>query len=194
MPDTRLDPSIGCLLVDDAMPGTANLSGLCALLERRGVRARRFDASAGRDLHGRLQEAYYQARKGCAGQGIVARGAGCWAALALAEQLPVDRLILIGFDAPDTPRRELARLRAFALRNLSFCVCDALLIDEGRPGFARAVRRLRGLRGRQFALRVRADWLQSRPESAADALSLFLQSGELPKYLAENHEMCIIYG
>ena len=44
------------------------------------------------------------------------RGAGCWAALALAEQLPVDRLILIGFDAPDTPRRELARLRAFVRR------------------------------------------------------------------------------
>ena len=110
------------------------------------------------------QAALWELKQRC-GWVCVAAARGCaGVALSLAEQLPVDRVALIG-GTPFSPlpeggtaarRRELKRLDAFARRNLALLVAELLLI--GVP--ADEVRRLACGLGRNVRLRAQqtVDW------------------------------------
>ena len=110
------------------------------------------------------QAALWELRQRC-GWVCVAAERGCaGVALSLAEQLPVDRVALIG-GTPFAPlpeggsaarRRELKRLDAFARRNLALLVAEMLLVDVP----ADEVRRLACGLGRNVRLRAQddADW------------------------------------
>ena len=183
-------------------------------MELPGVETRRFHPSGGAPLWEGLQVAYQSLRRGCDACGIMARDLGCAGALAIAEQLPVDRLVLIepslsvgrrgarraGDDPFLAPMwREMRRLAAFARRNLPLCVSDVLIVEGGNrpvgrwdpidrlPGHARVVRlRLCGKTG--------DDLYTIREIAVKAAISRFLKPIESSKPLAENPEMCIIYG
>lgn len=189
---------VGCLLIDDFTPGEDRLSGLSLCLARKGVAAVRFCPDGG-DLLDGLREAYYAARRDSLAGAIVGAGSGCWAALALAEQLPTARLVLAdpmpwgeARRVPTALRRPLRRLAGFARRNLAFCVADVLVIE----GVAEAdYRRAFSLpNGRVTRLRAAAEALENGDDRVCGAVYAFLTAGELPKSLAENPEMCIIYG
>ena len=178
--------------------------------------ARPFAWAAGERLLGGLQAQLQLAREGFRYSGILARGAGCGAALALAEQLPVDRLALIeppealhtfprpGPRAPGDPalskrRRQVRRLNAFARRNLSLCVADVLVAEKPDAAFARRLWE-GGLRDHSRVVRLAIPGeigrvLYTNCENMAKrAIIDFLRAGVLPKELAQNPEMCIIYG
>ena len=80
-------------------------------------------------LLSQVQTALWQLRLSCEWVCVAAEGGEALAALALAAQLPVDRLALKGVWL-NLPRRgrEMARLRRYALRNLPLVISDALLI------------------------------------------------------------------
>ena len=110
------------------------------------------------------QAALWELRRRC-GWVCVAAERGCaGVALSLAEQLPVDRVALIG-GTPFSPlpeggtaarRRELKRLDAFARRNLALLVAELLLVDVPEE----ETRRLACGLGRNVRLRAQddADW------------------------------------
>lgn len=110
------------------------------------------------------QAALWELRQRC-GWVCVAAERGCaGVALSLAEQLPVDRVALIG-GTPFSPlpeggtaarRRELKRLDAFARRNLALLVAELLLVDVPEE----ETRRLACGLGRNVRLRAQddADW------------------------------------
>ncbi|MBR1820502.1 MAG: hypothetical protein IJ769_02645, partial [Clostridia bacterium] len=83
---------VGCLMIDDPLSGENLLSGLSL---DSSVRVYPFRPRVGERLWDRLQSLLQRARSECGAVAILARGAGCGAALALAEQLPVDRLALV---------------------------------------------------------------------------------------------------
>lgn len=189
---------IGCLLIDDPVYDIDGLGALADALERRGVRTERFRWDGTGRLHMALQRAYQRVRRDDAVSGIVARGGGCDCALALACQLPSERLVLLYPD--DRPgvgeaTRQLRRIRAFARRNAAFCVSEVLIV----PGISLREDASRRLRRCLTAARVSlvGSAGETRPEGG-EVLSLsifhFLRDGVLPKNLAENPEMCIIYG
>ncbi|MBQ8507719.1 MAG: hypothetical protein IJ466_09860 [Clostridia bacterium] len=83
---------------------------------------------------------------------VAASGAAVGIALALAAQLPVERLALWMDGAYRIRNRELHRIHSFARRNLSLVISEILLIDADEA----AERRLaRGL-GRHVRLRYAA--------------------------------------
>ena len=188
------------MIIDDLRPGGRDLSGLSL---SAGLPAFPFEWRGGEPLLPALQECLRKARGGRGAAVILARGRGCGPALALAEQLPVERLALID---PEPALRgrfpsfsPLERVNAFARRNLSLCVLDALGV-EGKD--ARGARRLREggfcahARLARLALDVETDKeLYTICENTLKtAITHFLRTGEFPKELAENAEMCIIDG
>lgn len=60
---------------------------------------------------------------------VAGSGSMAWLALALAAQLPVERLALCHEERPALRSRELARIAAFARRNLSLIAAEILLVD-----------------------------------------------------------------
>ena len=110
------------------------------------------------------QAALWELKQHC-GWVCVAAARGCaGVAISLAEQLPVDRVALIG-GTPFSPlpeggtaarRRELKRLDAFARRNLALLVAELLLVDVPED----ETRRLACGLGRNVRLRAQddADW------------------------------------
>ena len=110
------------------------------------------------------QAALWELKQRC-GWVCVAAARGCaGVALSLAEQLPVDRVALIG-GTPFAPlpeggsaarRRELKRLDAFARRNLALLVAELLLVDVPEE----ETRRLACGLGRNVRLRAQqtANW------------------------------------
>ena len=110
------------------------------------------------------QAALWELKQRC-GWVCVAAARGCaGVALSLAEQLPVDRVALIG-GTPFAPlpeggtaarRRELKRLDAFARRNLALLVAELLLVDVPEE----ETRRLACGLGRNVRLRAQqtVDW------------------------------------
>ena len=110
------------------------------------------------------QAALWELKQRC-GWVCVAAERGCaGVALALAEQLPVDRVALLGgtsfADLPEggcrARRREMRRMDAFARRNLALLVAELLLIDVPED----EARRLECGLGRNVVVRIgsRADW------------------------------------
>ena len=192
--------AVGCLCIDAITSGSEHASGRFIVPGSESLRAVGFVPENGEGLWDGLRTAYQRMRSGCGLVAVAARGTGCAAALALAEQLPVDRLALVD-PALSLPRGadrrgEAARLCAFARRNLSLVACDVLAVQTGASA---------ALRRAWFSPRCRLTWLscpgegdgemyRKREIEVKQAISCFLQTGELPKSLAENPEMCIIYG
>ena len=195
------EKDIGCLVIDGLLSGERMLSGLSSYLAARGVRAE--DYRADRELlHLSLQLAYQRVRRPEGVTGAAAFGDGCVAALALAGQLPVDRLILVEprwpADLPEGPRelrRQAARLRGYAADGLPVCACDVLALLSGEDYDRRGLESLRrGLCGcRFYAVSLVGNVWNNRKELMKMAVYGFLRNGVLPKSLAENPEMCIIY-
>ena len=190
---------IGCLLIDCFTPGEFALSGLCAFLGERGVRAERFVPGVGGKLHIGLQRAYQRVRVDGGTSGVIATGSGIDAALALAVQLPVDRLVLL--DAPVKAAytgplvRELRRISAYARKNRVFCVSDVLALQADAEGFRFDFDALcRDMPNcRMTRLCVSGNMWTNGKETLKTTIYHFLRDGVLPKSLAENPEMCIIY-
>ena len=199
---------IGCLMIDEPMSGENRLSGLLFPPE---IAPFPFDWRAGEGCLGALQSLLQAARKRCGAAAILARGAGCGAALALAEQLPVERLALVeprldvrpargSILFPDPRlRRDVRRINAYARRNLSLCVADALVIEGENDRCAeRLVRWGLGANGRVARLRnageAASKWCTICENGLKDAVIAFLRDGDLPNGLAQNPEMCIING
>ena len=203
---------VGCLYIDTITPGKDAASGLPLFLGLPGIGTRPFRCLDGKKLWDGLQTALLASRSRCETVAIAARGTGCAAALALAEQLPVDRLVLVepklslrglqreGSKA-DADRvassRQARRIMAYARRNLSLCVSDVLLIESGNGdrAFPDAALSVHGTVRHLFVDgKTRRDLYTIRENAVKPAISWFLHTGELPKPLAENPEMCIING
>lgn len=212
---------VGCLVIDNLRPGENALSGL---LSACGARPFAYVWRSGAPLMEELRALLHRARVECGAASILARGTGCGAALALAEQLPVERLALIEPAEALTPRPflralntgatrvaetpckreaadgwQLRRVCAFARRNLSLCVSDALVIEgERSDGWHRLEAGGLSAHSRLVRLAIPAESgeiLYTNCENALKrAIIAFLCAGDLPKDLAENREMCIIYG
>lgn len=121
--------SVGCLLIGDA--SHEGLKALGAQLAERSV-ATAFSGGRG-DVLSAAQEGLYAVR-GPGGVCVAAEGEFWAAALALAAQLCVERVVLI---APTDRRnskedweRQIQRLKGFARRNLFFCVSDVLVLEK----------------------------------------------------------------
>ena len=187
---------IGCLLIDDLLPGGASLAPLEAAMVPGGFRAARFSAEPAPQLHHALQRAYQRVRRDGDVNALVGLGAGCDAALALAGQLPVDRLALLG---PTDWRmggpwaRPLRRVREYARRGAVFCVADVLLMPGADMAPCQRLRRAL-CNSRVTLFRPSEAALLKDKDILKTAILHFLRHGVLPKSLAENPEMCIIYG
>ena len=204
MGSERVENAVGCLVIDGLLPGEERLSGLSQFLGERGVRAEDFRWDGMPGLHRALQLAYQRVRipREMGISGIAASGMGCAAALALAVQLPVDRLLLVPGDdrrmLTDLRvglHRELHRLVAFARTNAAFCVADVLLLgtsDSLTPRRFDAARRL-FCSSRLCGAAVNDLWANGKNQIKWTAFR-FLCDGVSIKSLAENPEMCIIYG
>ena len=201
----------GCLIIDGITSGRRSSSGLSCPMDLPGVAVRRFAACPPERLWERLQTEWQQLRKCFDTCGIMGLGTGCAGALALAEQLPVDRLVLLEPTltfrrAPGTgdanaalPDRQARRLMAFAHRNLPLCVSDLLIIETEpkRGGQGDAIARLAvHCRVERLSIRVQRDgkMYTIREIEVKQAISCFLHAGEWQKPLAENPEMCIMDG
>ena len=110
------------------------------------------------------QAALWELRQRCSWVCVAAERGCAGVAMALAEQLPVDRVALLG-GTPFAPlpeggtpsrRRELKRLDAFARRNLALLVAELLLVDVPED----EMRRLACGLGRNVRLRAQqtVDW------------------------------------
>ena len=187
----------GCLLIDELLFETRGLAPFDEAATR-GLRAERFIPNDPRNLHIALQRAYQRVRRDDAPSGILAYGTGCDCALALASQLPTDRLALLSpldWQGGGPQSRQLRRIRSYARRGAAFCVSRVLIV----PGLFTAPdlpdRLRRALcNSRVIVLEGRQAQEEKSKEVLKTAILHFLRHGVLPKSLAENPEMCIIYG
>ena len=208
MSAAQLRAGTGCLCIGEITSGTSDPSGCFPFMELPGIEALPFRCPEGAELWDALRIALQELRSRRAVACILARGTGCAAALALAEQLPVDRLVLMepimnlsGRDMPwhpsDARLRQARKLAGFARRNLSLCVSDTLIVESDLHTDAS---RLGGLSAHCRVCRLKIGGKRGnklytiREIDVKQAISCFLRAGELPKPLAENPEMCIIYG
>lgn len=172
--------SIGCLLIGETAHG--RMRALRDRLDARGI-ATVGVARQGNLLNG-AQEGLRAARR--PGGACVAAEGELWAAaLALAAQLSVERIVLIlptdRRDPRDDWERQIERLKGYARRNLFFCVSDVLVLE--RPGDGRSDRRMDLVCRRLCNARVRRMPLPEDPRSCASALETavnFLEAGVLP--------------
>ncbi len=187
---------LGVLLIGDGLFGPAVPEDWLDDLSKRGVRAEAFSWTEDSGLHAALQRAYQHIRRDGAVSGALAVGAGCDCALALAGQLPMDRLVLLeplDWQASGGGAKALKRVRGYAWRGAAFCVADALLLAGPATTDELVVRWRRALCNSRFtALRPSVDLWTNRKEVLKLGVFRFLCDGTPPKSLAENPEMCII--
>ena len=206
MNSTRAEAAAGCLYIDSITSGASNASGLSLFTGLPGLETRPFHRTKGMGLWEGLQTALWEVREACRGAvAVAAWDTGCAAAIALAEQLPVDRLVLVEprltlhasgrgqHWGEDMPYGQARRIMAFARRNLPMCVSEVMVI--GSAAFPPVGWPLRGgFRQLYIEGDIGEDLCTIRENTVKQAISCFLHTGELPKPLAENSEMCIIYG
>jgi hypothetical protein len=208
---------VGCLYVDDSLFDRHARDGSTLVSGIPGVRVYPFQYANVRDLWDRLQDALFDLRVEWGAAAAIAVGTGCAPVLALACQLPVEKLVLIdpiaparasrlvrgkGSETADDGRRfrALRRFTAFARRNLPLCVSDMLIVGHGDESGVDAMRRAYGdpvncRVNRLDALgRSDKDLYIIREFAVKEAISRFLHPTDSSKPLAENPEMCIIYG
>ena len=187
----------GCFLVGDLLFEPEALSDWLPFLLEKGVCAGVFRPEEG-DLHLSLQRAYQRVRQEDGISTILAAGSGCDCALALAGQLPVDRMALIhplDWQGRGGMAGRLNAIRRYARRAASFCVADTLIL----PGLHTSTELMKRWQGALYNSRVgmlktSEDMWTNRKEVLKLAVYRFLMEGLPPKSLAENSEMCIIYG
>lgn len=207
---------MGCLYVDGSLFDRHMREGSAFVSDIPGVELHPFRCAGVRNLWEQLQSALHDLH-GETGQGaVMAAGTGCAPALALACQLPVEKLVLIDpaapvrlsllrgrghADAEEGRRvRALRRLAAFARRNLPLCVSDVLIVGRGAEDGEDALRRAYGnpvnCRIKRLVIPDESDkdLYTIREFAVKAAISRFLHPIESSKPLAENPEMCIIYG
>ena len=193
----RSTPELGCLLIGDLVFEPEALAGWSGFLSEHGALVESFRPGAG-DVHLSLQRAYQRARREDGISAILAAGSGCDLAVALAGQLPVDRLALL--NPLDWAGRgglsgQLDRIRRYAWRGADLCVADVLLLPGLHTPPELPGRWRRALRNSRLHLWEPAEEMwTNRKEVLKLAVLQFLLDGEPPKSLAENAEMCIIYG
>ncbi len=199
MTENQMIP-VGCLVVDDPMSGENWLSGLSL---PAGLRACPFDWRAGEGLLSSLQTLLQRVRSECGAASILARGLGCAAALALAEQLPVERLALVEptlrpVRTPKAIAKPLNRIARYAARNLSLCVSGTLIAARADDRDARIIARALWANCRVFRVNIPGETVPEMETICENglkrAITDFLRGEELSKDLAQNPEMCIIYG
>ena len=190
MTETQNRP-VGCILIDDPVSGEDLLSGLSL---PDGLLAHPVQWRTGEKPLEALQALLQRVRKACGAAGVLALGAGCMAALALAEQLPVERLALVEpMFEPAGLTFTRRRFTGFAMRNLALCVSDALIVGSGDSRVARQI--ARGLRANGRVTRVSLpggngqDLYTICENDAQRAVFAFLLGEELPKDLAQTSEM-----
>ncbi len=186
----ELRDGAGCLILTDA----AHEADARALEDALSVPCGRAAWRGGRGAYDAAQFAFQEQCARRSVKAVAAFGAGCLPALALAVQLPVDRLALV--DATPSETGEDRRLSRFARRNLA--LCGAEILWAGRAEDAMWRRLLCRLPGRIACLdacdRAENGPLPKCEFSVKNAVCGFLQAGVHSKLLAENPEMCIIYG
>ena len=219
MSNERARETVGCLYIGELVPGPRG-SGAChRVADLPGVNLHTFRFSCARTLWDELQMSLQRLRAEWGECAVMAEGSGCAAALALASQLPVERVVRIdpapparlnslrgqplnreGNPETARTRRTLRRLYGFARKNLSLCVCDMLVVECGPGDGVRALRRAFGnpvnCSVRQLSLRggCAKELYTIREFAVKEAISRYLHGKEAPKPLAENSDLCIIYG
>ena len=164
-----MDQSRGVLLLSDPLRVDAQGRIIEQMLRSasEGDAGRRLlfvDFPEGEKCLPRAQAALWELKQRCFWVCVAAERVCAGVALALAEQLPVDRVALLG-GTPFSPlptggtaarRRELRRMDAFARRNLALLVAELLLVDVSQD----EMRRLTCGLGRNVVLRAQgsADW------------------------------------
>ena len=188
---------LGCLLIGDLVFEPDALAGWQAFLSERGAAVESFRPGTG-DVHLSLQRAYQRVRREDGISAILAAGSGCDLAVALAGQLPVDRLALLNpleWQGRGGLSGSLDRIRRYAWRGADFCVADILLLPGLHTPPELPERWRRELRNSRVHLWEPAEELwTNRKEVLKLTVLQFLLGGKPPKSLAENAEMCIIYG
>lgn len=196
--------TIGCLMINELTSEERQLSGLSVFLGKKGIYSRHFNIGEDRRIHAQLQSAYQKVCANSKERCIIGAGTGSIGALALAAQLPVDRLILMDeaffYKEEETGKqKQFKRLAGFANRNISFCVTNALLIaDNNEDSLARMLKMAKAMSNSSVCLiqiwgALRKDLCTNCESAGKEIIYSFLSSGGLPKYLAEKSEMCIIY-
>ena len=183
MPWTKDDG--GYLII--AEPGCASADALACFLKERSAAPTLIHADAPNAL-----DALRDACRDRAGlDGLIAFHPLTSAALALAIQRRVDRLVLV------CGRRPIAEgaapgMRRFVGRNLPLCAADVLCVDAA-PGDLRRLRRLITGSVREMS-GAAVDFEGPECEfSVKTAICDFILGESLRNSLAENAEMCIIY-
>ena len=186
--------NVSCLVID-GVGGVGALCGMAEALRERGVAAADYVRDRRQGLHADLQRAYQRIRQLDGVNAIVASGAGCDCALAVAAQLPVDRMVLLCPEDDCEAPGEFRRVRAYGRRNAALCASDVLLIGWSGRDDAPLRRLCRSLCACRTAAALAAEDLwTNRKEVLKLGILRFLCEGVPPKSLAENPEMCIIYG
>lgn len=177
---------VGCLLIGE----TKRMRALRDRLTARGIAA--MHAASGGDLLAAAQEGLCAVRRK-GGACIAAEGELWAAALALAVQLCVERVVLIAptdfVKAPkDEVEKQIERLKGFARRNLFFCVSEVLVLEEKTD--ARSDRRIDSLCKRMCNSRVYRLSLSDQrwtncEHSPIEAAARFLGEGDFAFSLAK---------
>lgn len=193
-----IEREIGCLLIEDPIINMGVMAQTARALSEGGARAGVFHWNRTQRLYPALQQAYQSIRSDGAVNALIAIGAGCDCAMALACQLPADRLVLlepVDWQGRGDAAKQLKRIRAFARQNSAFCVADALVVPGPNTASSLLRRLARDLTGgRLTVLQPSEEMWTNRKEVLNLGIFRFLKDGVLPKCLAENPEMCIIYG
>lgn len=168
------DGTVGCLLIGETAKG--RLRALRDRLDARGIAT--VCVTGQGDLLSGAQEGLRAARRS-GGACVAAEGEFWAAALALAAQLSVERIVLIlptdRRNPKDKWEEQIERLKGFARRNLFFCVSDVLVLEV--RGDERSDKRINQMCRRLCNARVRR---MSMADDALEAAARFLAQGLLP--------------
>ena len=166
--------TVGCLLIGETAKG--RMRALRDRLDACGIAT--VGVTGQGDLLGGAQEGLRAARRS-GGACVAAEGEMWAAALALAAQLSVERIVLILPTDRRNPKNEreeqIERLKGFARRNLFFCVSDVLVLELRGDG--RSDRRIDQVCRRLCNARVRR---MPMADGALEAAARFLAQGLLP--------------
>ena len=177
---------IGCLILTDGahMEEARDLaSTLSATVE----------VSRWRGDYGEAQSAFQRCCGACREKALACFGEAVLPALALAIQLELDRMAVVDARLSGNSNRRLAR---FVRANLALCGGEIFWLGSGDIPALRLERRLHRQGGIALTLRGEGEapaWTKCE-FSVKNAICGFMRSGVHSKLLAENSEMCIIYG